>query len=170
MRYILTALLFAMSLMSGIAHAATTISNVNCRSQPRPTASVIARLSAGTDVAVQRRTGSWSLVRRSPHNCWMATRYLSDESTADANRTSLQQTRASAQRTRAATRRFSRPGRRSSAWSSIPVRSPRRMSRPRRSSGYGTEGSCPCSGSNVCIGPRGGRFCITSGGNKRYGV
>lgn len=31
-------------------------------------------------------------------------------------------------------------------------------------------GSCPCSGNSVCIGPRGGRYCITSGGNKRYGV
>lgn len=30
--------------------------------------------------------------------------------------------------------------------------------------------SCPCSGGSVCIGPRGGRYCITSGGNKRYGV
>ncbi len=29
---------------------------------------------------------------------------------------------------------------------------------------------CPCSGNRVCIGPRGGRYCITSGGNKRYGV
>ncbi len=29
---------------------------------------------------------------------------------------------------------------------------------------------CPCSGSQVCIGRRGGRYCITSGGNKRYGV
>jgi hypothetical protein len=28
--------------------------------------------------------------------------------------------------------------------------------------------SCPCSGSANCIGPRGGRYCITSGGNKRY--
>lgn len=27
---------------------------------------------------------------------------------------------------------------------------------------------CPCSGSTNCIGPRGGRYCITSGGNKRY--
>lgn len=31
-------------------------------------------------------------------------------------------------------------------------------------------GSCPCSGRNVCVGPRGGRYCITSGGSKRYGV
>lgn len=40
--------------------------------------------------------------------------------------------------------------------------------RPARSNYGGSE--CPCSGSRVCIGPRGGRYCITSGGNKRYGV
>lgn len=33
-----------------------------------------------------------------------------------------------------------------------------------------SDGACPCSGNRVCIGPRGGRYCITSGGNKRYGV
>lgn len=33
---------------------------------------------------------------------------------------------------------------------------------------YGS--SCSCSSGSVCIGPRGGRYCITSGGNKRYGL
>jgi hypothetical protein len=33
---------------------------------------------------------------------------------------------------------------------------------------YGS--SCPCSSGNICIGPRGGRYCITSGGHKRYGM
>ena len=28
--------------------------------------------------------------------------------------------------------------------------------------------NCPCSGSNNCYGYRGGQFCITSGGKKRY--
>lgn len=49
--------------------------------------------------------------------------------------------------------------------------------RPSRNHGYSafgvrgvTEGQCPCNGGNVCVGPRGGRYCITSGGNKRYGV
>ncbi|WP_102788947.1 SH3 domain-containing protein [Stenotrophomonas bentonitica] len=37
-------------------------------------------------------------------------------------------------------------------------------SRTSFSSGSG----CPCSSSNNCFGPRGGRYCITSGGNKRY--
>lgn len=40
----------------------------------------------------------------------------------------------------------------------------------RRSKLKYVDDTCPCSGSRVCIGPRGGRFCITSGGNKRYGV
>jgi hypothetical protein len=31
-------------------------------------------------------------------------------------------------------------------------------------------GSCPCGSGRICTGPRGGRYCITSGGNKRYGV
>lgn len=38
-------------------------------------------------------------------------------------------------------------------------------STPSRS--YGA--SCPCGSGSVCTGPRGGRYCITSGGNKRYG-
>lgn len=35
---------------------------------------------------------------------------------------------------------------------------------------YKSNASCPCSSGRVCIGPRGGRYCITSGGKKRYGV
>lgn len=43
-------------------------------------------------------------------------------------------------------------------------------SSPRPARSNYSDGSCPCSGSRVCVGPRGGRYCITSGGNKRYGV
>lgn len=55
-------------------------------------------------------------------------------------------------------------------------------SEPRKSHAHGTVsktpklqqsassgGNCPCGSGRVCIGPRGGRYCITSGGNKRYG-
>jgi Protein of unknown function (DUF4236)/Bacterial SH3 domain len=31
-------------------------------------------------------------------------------------------------------------------------------------------GMCPCSARQVCIGPRGGRYCMTSSGRKRYGI
>lgn len=30
-------------------------------------------------------------------------------------------------------------------------------------------GPCPCGSGRICVGPRGGRYCMTSGGNKRYG-
>ena len=38
--------------------------------------------------------------------------------------------------------------------------------------GRGTtdDGNCPCNGGKVCTGKRGGRYCITSSGRKRYGV
>lgn len=48
-----------------------------------------------------------------------------------------------------------------------PVTQPAQPAR-QQTPAYGS--SCPCSSGNVCIGPRGGRYCITSGGNKRYGV
>lgn len=32
------------------------------------------------------------------------------------------------------------------------------------------DGKCPCNGGKVCVGPRGGRYCITSSGGKKYGV
>lgn len=31
-----------------------------------------------------------------------------------------------------------------------------------------TSSACPCSGNQLCTGPRGGRYCLTSGGNKSY--
>jgi hypothetical protein len=39
---------------------------------------------------------------------------------------------------------------------------------PRSGAGYTAE--CPCGSGKVCIGPRGGRFCINASGNKRYGM
>ena len=42
----------------------------------------------------------------------------------------------------------------------------KKTSKSTQSYSYG--GSCPCSGSFNCTGKRGGQYCITSGGNKRY--
>lgn len=60
-----------------------------------------------------------------------------------------------------------RSRRRSSRWS-------RRRSRAGVPAGLydrgTTDGACPCNGGKVCVGPRGGRYCITISGNKRYGV
>ncbi|QXG50090.1 SH3 domain-containing protein [Pseudomonas viridiflava] len=51
-----------------------------------------------------------------------------------------------------------------------PVRTARPPAQPIPSQVPSYGSSCPCASGNVCIGPRGGRYCITSGGNKRYGV
>lgn len=47
---------------------------------------------------------------------------------------------------------------------------PARPKPRKRTPESGYSGNCGCGGGNVCIGPRGGRYCITSGGRKRYGV
>jgi len=56
----------------------------------------------------------------------------------------------------------------SGCYSAVPARLPAESLRRSRSNFI--DGSCPCSGARVCVGPRGGRYCITSGGRKRYGV
>jgi hypothetical protein len=33
---------------------------------------------------------------------------------------------------------------------------------------FGHVKDCPCTGSHLCTGPKGGRFCVTSGGWKEY--
>lgn len=171
MRNVLKCLVAMASLVSGAASATTVTSNVNCRNQPRATAHIVARIPAGTDVSVERRRDDWSLIRHSPRSCWVASRYLGEQSTADANRASLRQTRAVSHSAWTNSERISRPSRRSSFWSSTAHRSTRRQSRARSAPSYNYGGgSCPCSGRNICVGPRGGRYCITSGGNKRYGV
>jgi hypothetical protein len=32
----------------------------------------------------------------------------------------------------------------------------------------GSNSACPCSENRLCTGPRGGKYCITAGGNKSY--
>ncbi len=178
MRSIMRSMIIVAGLISGTASAMTVTSNVNCRKQPTTTARIVARVSAGTDVSVEQRRNDWSLIGHSPRSCWIASRYLSEQSTADANRASLRQTRSLNRSVYTNKERISRPGRRSSLSSttlnhspSRPHRSTTRKSRAKSASSYNYGGgSCPCSGRNICVGPRGGRYCITSGGNKRYGV
>jgi hypothetical protein len=34
--------------------------------------------------------------------------------------------------------------------------------------GSSSNGDCPCGGGTLCVGPRGGEFCMTPSGNKSY--
>lgn len=43
-----------------------------------------------------------------------------------------------------------------------------RSGTPQRATGGGVASECPCSGGTFCTGPRGGKYCVTAGGNKSY--
>lgn len=170
MRELVFMLLVAIGLSGTPASAAITTSNVYCRAQPKPTSRVVARIRTGSAVTVRQRQSSWSLIARKPRDCWINSRYLSEETVSEANRHSLEQVRTASHRVARPAYHSSRLAPRSGGWGARTYRSPSKHTRTRRTPSYNYGGSCPCSGGNVCIGPRGGRYCITSGGNKRYGV
>jgi uncharacterized protein YgiM (DUF1202 family) len=151
MRIILFAAALAVGLIPAPA-AAEYVSgtSLNCRSAPSSSAEVITKLFRGQEVTILENEGSWARLEPSgASSCWVASRYLLEASPAPMS--------------------FIGNGARPSKASrrkSYSSRGTRSSSRSRSNVG----GSCPCSGSNVCVGPRGGRYCITSSGNKRYGV
>jgi len=158
--------ILALALVACIASAAgaatITGQNVNCRSTPNTRGKIVHRFRAGDEVSVSKRTGVWLRVTPPAAGCWVASDYVGDAS-ANSYHPSPAGSRMSAA---AGHRSVSKPNH----WWRQPMfrHAARRPSR--RSSVYDGGGSCPCRGRNICIGPRGGRYCITSGGNKRYGV
>lgn len=156
---------FAMMTLAGAATAAerayVTATSVNCRSDAATTARVLERLAMGDPVNVLRREDTWTKIEPASRiGCWIASRYLSTDAPSAQNYVTSRPTKAASR----ASSKKSKPKSYASRSSSS------RSSKPRRASPAYSSGSCPCSGSRICIGPRGGRYCITSGGNKRYGV
>lgn len=141
--------------------ASVTSDGVNCRAAPARSARVVATLDATDDFETVRRRGGWLQARLSDGTeCWISSSLVAAAArplTFTAGR-SLATPRPRATRGYATPRRLASPA--------IPRRSGRKSS---RSSGF-SSGGCPCGTGAVCVGPRGGRYCITSGGNKRYGM
>lgn len=160
------ALLPLCAMVASVADAETVAGDkVNCRSAARSTAPVLGVLRRGQAVPVLSRSGAWIYVDpEALPACYVRSDLLASSASvltgpayrsSSASRSSYRRGYGFGSSTRYAgssRRRSSSAGGRS------------------RSRGLYDGGSCPCSGSNVCIGPRGGRYCITSGGNKRYGV
>jgi hypothetical protein len=147
-----------------------TGAKVNCRAAARANAILLGTLDRGDTVPVLSRQNGWSYVDPSDlPACFVKSEFLSSASAIVGTSSSLRAARRPA---------WSGPSyRRGTTLFSMPRiashRKARSTSTPRRArsrGSYSGGGSCPCSGSQVCIGPRGGRYCITSGGNKRYGV
>lgn len=154
------------------AHAETVIGDkVNCRAAARVTSSVLGTLRRGDRVPVLSSNSGWSYVdpARLPA-CYVRSNLLASSAGAytgySTARTSRNAARSSGSSYRRGTGLYSTP-----RYTSHVKRRSTSTRRSSRSRGlYDEGGSCPCSGSNICVGPRGGRYCITSGGNKRYGV
>lgn len=153
---------------------------LNCRMEAYPNAGIVAKLKRGTRVTVLREEGAWAIID-TPY-CWVSSVYLSEEAVeatdvSDALLSSQSPSRFTSSQNSGATRASKGSSAVNAfASSSSPAKKKKTSTRKRtslaskkREFNY-SPGGCPCSGNNVCIGPRGGRYCITSGGNKRYGV
>jgi hypothetical protein len=150
--------------------------SLNCRRSPDASAAVAESLKRDDQVVVAERTGDWARLTRAGGDCWVSSSFLAsapgvDGASPGSTTSGAQGLTASAAGTTAVAAgagyvasRAVHAGRRHAA-----SRSRHHSRRGRSTGGYSGSG-CPCSGSQVCIGPRGGRYCITSGGNKRYGV
>lgn len=148
--------------------------SLNCRAEPTSSARVVEALSRNEQVVVAERRDGWAGLTRAGGTCWVSEDFL-DRGTADAAGAATRSggTRglltagsavgAGAAGAYVATRAGVHHAKRRST-------SHGRHGRRSRGGGSYFGGGCPCSGSQICIGPRGGRYCITSGGNKRYGV
>lgn len=152
--------------------------SLKCRREPDPSAVIAEGLARDDQVVVAERRGNWARLTRKGGDCWVSGSFLAD-APSGGNAAATGSTRSGAQGLLSsgaapgvaaagagyAVGKVARQGRSHAG-------SKRRSGpRSRRGSDGGYRGSgCPCSGSQVCIGPRGGRYCITRGGNKRYGV
>lgn len=131
-------------------------SSLRCRSGPSTAESAVRSFTRQDEVRVLDKSGGWAKVGTPNDFCWVSADHL----VATAALASA-----------AATQRKRPVGLVSDIKPQKNVKSSKGSSRHKKaSSGSYGGGTCPCSGTHVCIGPRGGRYCITSGGNKRYGV
>jgi len=119
-----------------------TSKSLRTRSAPSSSASVSGTLRRGEKATIVGRSGEWLQVAQGSALIWIAANHVR------------------------AVR--SQPQGFMSASSSH--RSHSRKSHGSSGTGFYQDAGCPCAGSRVCIGPRGGRYCITSGGRKRYGI
>lgn len=152
---------------------------LNCRSASAANASVVKQFARGDAiVSVETRDG-WERVESTPE-CWVSAKFLAGTALAsnpsEPAKSSLYGSSVSESVPSQLAPLAAASAVRSASYSSNRIKASskkkhrRSSGSKRRSTGSYIGGSCPCSGGNVCIGPRGGRYCITSGGNKRYGV
>lgn len=143
--------------------AYVSASAANCRMVADKNATIVTKLPRGTQAFAVGVDGKWTRVRVAEQTCWVSSELLSQFAPVPARSANPAMPLLSSSSPSSSARQ----PRQSRAV--IPSSSGSRSSKRSHKRSY-EDGSCPCSGERVCIGPRGGRYCITSGGNKRYGV
>lgn len=137
-----------------VARALFVIANsLNCRAQASATAAVVGKRARGEALTVLTPGAEWTQVESANGACWMATRHLSAASPGLAPAAATIDGSAPRQKARHAS-----------------VAAARSVSRSMPSARVSSSNACSCASHGVCTGPRGGRYCLTSGGAKRYGV
>lgn len=144
---------------------------LNCRAAAAADSTILASLRRAERVVIVQNSDGWSKIERPGGDCWVSMAFLSDSASGTVQADTATGTRVSGSSS-GASAGYAAAG---AAVAAHKANSGKRRSRsarfPRsRDQGLYGGGTCLCSGRNVCIGPRGGRYCITSGGNKRYGV
>ena len=134
-----------------IAHKYVNTEKINIRNAPVD-GRIIGYLKRGKQVLIYDRKGEWERISKENETPeWVLSKLLCTGSSCYIN--SVQNSY-------------------SSYSSKLPLTTNRASSfksRNRAKSSAGlSSGSCPCSGVSNCVGRRGGIYCITSGGNKRY--
>ena len=134
-----------------IAHKYVNTEKINIRSAPVD-GRIIGYLKRGKQVFIYDRKSEWERISKENETPkWVSSKLLCTGSSCYIN--TVQSSH-------------------SSYSSKLPLNTNRTSSftsgnRAKSSAGL-SSGSCPCSGVSNCVGPRGGIYCITSGGNKRY--
>jgi hypothetical protein len=152
-QFLITATLLAISL-SAISAEKKYVAVQTANVRATPDGVVLDRIRQGTEVEVHARSGNWFRISASN----LSPRWIHSSALCSAPNCWLRSSAPLRENSYAPTG-SSRPK---------PTRHSRPSSSPRNN--FNNNSSCPCSGGHVCVGPRGGRYCITSGGNKRYGV
>ncbi|WP_394260692.1 SH3 domain-containing protein [Moraxella boevrei] len=126
---------------------------LNVRNEPI-SGQVVEQLKRGEPVEIYTRSDNWVNISNNPTMPkWISSNYLCDYEDCYLDSSFGQ---------------YSQPKDIVSYVNSTPStkKVSKKTSKSTQSYSYG--GSCPCSGVFNCTGSRGGQYCITSGGNKRY--
>ncbi|MEI8144124.1 MAG: hypothetical protein WCH83_01550 [Alphaproteobacteria bacterium] len=175
LRAILTILVLACFVVQAPAQSTAlslvNASSLNCRSGITLDARVVERLERGASVAVVATQGDWSMVQTAAAaTCWVMSQFLSLPGAAtpplNANAASSPVRAAPA---RPVIRAPSAPAQAEALGVMSASTTGARRSVERRARSWAGSGACPCGSGQICTGPRGGRYCLTASGNRRYG-